>query len=86
MHDEFLWVEKYRPKKVSDTILPTELQVTFQEFVDKKNIPNLILSGGPGVGKTTIARAIIEQLECDYIVINGSLSGCLLYTSDAADE
>ena len=75
MHDEFLWVEKYRPKSVSDTILPTELQITFQEFVDKKNIPNLILSGGPGVGKTTIARAIIEQLECDYIVINGSLSG-----------
>ena len=75
MHDEFLWVEKYRPKSVSDTILPTELQITFQEFVDKKNIPNLILSCGPGVGKTTIARAIIEQLECDYIVINGSLSG-----------
>ena len=75
MHDEFLWVEKYRPKSVSDTILPTELQVTFQDFVDNKNIPNLILSGGSGVGKTTIARAMLEQVECDYILINGSLSG-----------
>jgi len=75
MHDEFLWVEKYRPKSVEDTILPTELQVTFQDFVDNKNIPNLILSGGSGVGKTTVARAMLEQVECDYILINGSLSG-----------
>ena len=75
MHDEFLWVEKYRPKSVKDTILPTELQVTFQDFVDNKNIPNLILSGGSGVGKTTVARAMLEQVECDYILINGSLSG-----------
>jgi len=75
MREEFLWVEKWRPKKVADAILPKDLQETFQQFVDKKSIPNLILSGGPGVGKTTIARAMLEQLDCDYIVINGSLSG-----------
>ena len=75
MHDEFLWVEKWRPKKVADAILPKDLRETFQQFVDKKSIPNLILAGGPGVGKTTIARAMLEQLGCDYIIINGSLSG-----------
>ena len=75
MREEYLWVEKWRPKKVEDAILPKELQTTFQNFVDSKNIPNLILAGGPGVGKTTIARAMLEQLDCDYIVINGSLSG-----------
>ena len=73
--DEFLWVEKYRPQTVADTILPVELKTTFQQFVDQKNIPNLILSGTAGVGKTTIARAMLEQLECDYIIINGSLNG-----------
>ena len=75
MQDEFLWVEKWRPKKVEDAILPKELYTTFQKFVDNKSIPNLILAGGPGVGKTTIARAMLDQLDCDYIIINGSLSG-----------
>lgn len=75
MLDEFLWVEKYRPKTVEDTILPAELKATFQQFVDQGNIPNLILSGSAGVGKTTVARAMLEQLECDYIVINGSMNG-----------
>lgn len=75
MLEEFLWVEKYRPKTVEDTILPAELKATFQQFVDQKNIPNLILSGSAGVGKTTIARAMLEQLDCDYIVINGSMNG-----------
>ena len=75
MREEFLWVEKYRPKTVSDTILPDDLKKTFQQFVDNKNIPNLLLAGGPGVGKTTIAKAMLDELECDYIVINGSLSG-----------
>ena len=75
MNEEFLWVEKYRPKTVEETILPAELKATFQQFVDQKNIPNLILSGTAGVGKTTIARAMLEQLECDYIVVNGSMNG-----------
>ena len=75
MLQDFLWVEKYRPKKVEETILPLELKNTFQEFVNQKNIPNLILSGGPGIGKTTIAKAMLEELDCSYIVINGSMNG-----------
>lgn len=75
MSKDFLWVEKYRPKTISDTILPDELKETFQQFVDQDNIPNLLLSGGPGIGKTTIARAMCEQLNVDYIVINGSMNG-----------
>ena len=70
----FLWVEKYRPKIITDTILPQELKSTFDDFV-KGGIPNLILSGGPGVGKTTVARAMLEQNKSDYIIINGSLYG-----------
>lgn len=70
--EQYLFVEKYRPKKVEDCILPKDIKDIFQEFVNKKEIPNLLLTGGPGVGKTTIARAICEQIGCDYIVINGS--------------
>lgn len=70
-----LWCERYRPRVVADTILPAELKQVFQTFVDQKNIPNLLLSGGPGVGKTTIARAMLDELQCDYIIINGSLNG-----------
>lgn len=73
--NEFLWVEKYRPHKVSNTILPVSLKATFQKFVDDKSVPNLMLSGRAGVGKTTIARAMLEEIGCDYIVVNGSLSG-----------
>ena len=72
--EEFLWVEKYRPKTILDTILPEELKSTFEDFVSK-GIPNLILSGGPGVGKTTVARAMLEQNKSDYMIINGSLYG-----------
>jgi DNA polymerase III delta prime subunit len=75
MLTDYLWVEKYRPKTVGDCILPKELKATFQQLVDSGNIPNMILAGGPGVGKTTVAKAILEQLGCDYITINGSLSG-----------
>lgn len=75
MREEFLWVEKYRPKTISDTILPKQLKSTFQKFVDDNNIPNLLLTGRAGVGKTTVARAMLDQLDCDYIVINGSLHG-----------
>lgn len=73
MTEEFLWVEKYRPKTIADTILPAELKKTFQQFIDQKNIPNLILSGSAGIGKTTVAKAMLEELGCNYIVINGSL-------------
>lgn len=75
MLEQFLWVERYRPQKIADTILPVELKKIFQTFVDQKNIPNLILSGSAGVGKTTVARAMLEELDCDYIVINGSMNG-----------
>ena len=75
MLEEFLWVERYRPKTVADTILTDDLKKTFQRFVDQQNIPNLILSGTAGVGKTTVAKAMCEQLDCDYIVINGSMNG-----------
>jgi DNA polymerase III delta prime subunit len=75
MLEDFLWVERYRPRTVSDTILNEQLKSVFQQFVDQKNIPNLILSGSSGVGKTTIARAMLGELGCDYIIINGSLNG-----------
>jgi len=74
-NDQFLWVEKYRPKTIADTILPEGLKKTFQQFVDQKNVPNLLLTGSAGVGKTTVARAMLEELEADYIVINGSMNG-----------
>ena len=73
--ENFLWVEKYRPQKVQDTILPAELKKTFQQFVDQDNVPNLILAGRAGVGKTTIAKAMLEEIGADYIVINGSMNG-----------
>lgn len=75
MNEDYLWVERYRPKTIADCILPEELKQTFQAFVDKKDVPGLLLSGQPGTGKTTVARAMLEQLGCDYIVINGSLNG-----------
>ena len=72
---DFLWVEKYRPKTVKDCILTNDLKKTFTEFVKKKEIPNLLLSGTSGVGKTTVAKALCEELNCDYIIINGSDEG-----------
>ena len=73
--NEYLWCQKYRPRTVADTILPKDLKDTFQKFVDDKNVPNLLLAGRAGVGKTTIARAMLDELEADYIVINGSMNG-----------
>ena len=70
--ENFLWVEEYRPTDVKSCILPQELQDTFCEFVEQGYIPNLILSGGPGVGKTTIAKAVLNQLGSTYMMINGS--------------
>ena len=75
MREEFLWVEKYRPRKIADCILPEDLKSTFQRFVDGGQIPNLLLSGTAGVGKTTVARAMLEEIGADYIVINGSMNG-----------
>ena len=72
MREEFLWVEKYRPKTISECVLPVRIEKSFQEFVDNKLIPNLLLHGGSGVGKTTIAKALCEQVGCDCLVINGS--------------
>lgn len=71
----FVWTEKYRPDKVSDCILPANLQAQFQSYVNEGNIPNLILGGGAGVGKTTVARAMVKELDCDLLFINGSLDG-----------
>tara|TARA_Y100000389_G_scaffold54036_1_gene49908 strand:- start:31602 stop:32543 length:942 start_codon:yes stop_codon:yes gene_type:complete len=75
MIDDFLWVEKYRPKQVSEAILPETLKTSFQQFVDQDNIPNLILTGRAGVGKTTVAKAMLDEINADYIVINGSMNG-----------
>ena len=72
--NEVLWVEKYRPQRIDDTILPEKTKAAFKKFVEDGNIPNLLLTGGPGVGKTTIAKAMLEELGCDYIVKNGSLN------------
>lgn len=70
--DQFLWVERYRPRKLNDCILPDDQLNTFRQFVESGEIPNMLLCGSAGVGKTTIARAICEELGCDYIIINGS--------------
>ena len=70
--NEILWVEKYRPQTITDAILPFELKQTFQQFVDNQNCPNLLLSGSAGCGKTTVAKAMLEELGCTYMMINGS--------------
>ena len=72
---EYLWVEKYRPKKISECILDEDIKKTFSEFLKQKEIPNLLLSGTQGTGKTTVARALCEELGADYIIINGSDEG-----------
>jgi DNA polymerase III delta prime subunit len=70
--EQMLWTEKFRPQTVEDCILPDRLKKPFQEYVKQKNIPNLLLAGGPGVGKTTVAKALCKEIGCDYMVINGS--------------
>ena len=75
MLEEVLWVEKYRPRTISDCVLPKDIKKTFQAFIDSGTIPNLLLTGTQGTGKTTAARAMCEQLQCDYIIINGSMNG-----------
>lgn len=73
--NEFLWVQKYRPKRVADTVLPEGMKKVFANFLEQGQLPNFLFSGPPGVGKTTVAKALCEELELDYIVINGSLNG-----------
>ena len=73
MREEPLWTEKYRPKTISECVLPVRIEKSFQEFVDNKLIPNLLLHGSSGVGKTTVAKALCEQV-CgeNSIIINAS--------------
>ena len=80
MRDEFLWVEKYRPKTIDECILPPSIKKTFQDFLDKGEIPNMLLAGPAGCGKTTVAKALCNQLGADYYVINGSDEGRFLDT------
>jgi DNA polymerase III delta prime subunit len=70
--EHLLWTEKYRPETVADCILPERLKQPFQEYVNQKQIPNLLLTGGAGVGKTTVAKAMCNEIGCDFMVLNGS--------------
>ena len=70
--EHLLWTERHRPRTVEECILPERLKAVFQEYVNQKEIPNLLLAGGAGVGKTTIAKAMCNEVGCDYMVINGS--------------
>ena len=78
--NEFVWVEKYRPQTIDDCILPDGIKNTFKDFLDKGEVPNLLLSGPPGCGKTTVAKALCNQLGVDVYVINGSDEGRFLDT------
>ena len=80
MKDDFLWVEKYRPQTIEDCILSSDIKSTFQSFVNNGEIPNLLLCGTAGIGKTTVAKALCEELGVDYYVINGSDEGRFLDT------
>ena len=75
MSNDFLWVEKYRPKAISDAVLPASLKQTFQKIVSSKELPNMLFTGTAGLGKTTVARALCNELDCDFILINGSEEG-----------
>ena len=77
---DFIWVEKYRPKTIDECILPENIKKTFSDFLNRGEIPNMLLSGPPGVGKTTVAKALCNQLGVDYYVINGSDEGRFLDT------
>ena len=80
MRDEFLWVEKYRPKTIDDCILPDATKKTFKDFLDRGEVPNLLLAGPAGCGKTTVAKALCNELGVDFYVINGSDEGRFLDT------
>ena len=80
MTNEFIWVEKYRPKTIDECILPESIKKTFRDFLSQGEIPNLLLSGPPGIGKTTVAKALCAELGVDCYVINGSDEGRFLDT------
>jgi DNA polymerase III delta prime subunit len=73
--ENFLWVEQYRPTTIDECILPSEIKTTFKQLLIKDEVPNLLLSGGPGTGKTTVAKALCNELGTDVIIINGSDEG-----------
>ena len=77
---DFIWVEKYRPQTIDECILPENIKKTFSDFLNKGEIPNMLLAGPPGVGKTTVAKALCKELGVDYYVINGSDEGRFLDT------
>ena len=77
---DFIWVEKYRPQTIEECILPENIKKTFIDFLNKGEIPNMLLAGPPGVGKTTVAKALCNELGVDYYVINGSDEGRFLDT------
>ena len=77
---DFIWVEKYRPQTIEDCILPDNIKKTFKDFLNKGEIPNMLLAGPPGVGKTTVAKALCNELGVDFYVINGSDEGRFLDT------
>ena len=79
MSNEFLWVEKYRPQTISDCILPKSIDSVFSEILSTGQLPNMLFSGTAGVGKTTVAKALCNELELDYIIINGSDVAWLQY-------
>jgi len=80
IRNDFIWVEKYRPRTVNDCIIPDASKKVFQSFVEKGEIPNLLLAGSAGIGKTSVAKALCEELGADYIIINGSDEGRFLDT------
>ena len=80
MSSNFIWVEKYRPKTIEDCILPENIKKTFSDFLNKGEIPNMLLAGPPGVGNTTVAKALCNELGVDFYVINGSDEGRFLDT------
>ena len=78
--NDILWVEKYRPRTIDDCVLPVLIKNVFLNIVDTGEIPNLLLTGTPGIGKTTVAKALCNQLECDWLMINGSDEGRMIDT------
>ena len=80
MNNDILWVERYRPSTIDDLILPESIKNTFRDIIGEGKIPNLILSGSPGTGKTSAAIVLCKELNCDYLMINGSDEGRLIET------